>query len=191
MLPYTPLHHLLLARMQRPLVMSSGNRSDDPIAHRDEDAFSRLGPLVDGVLAHDRQIHIRCDDSVVRASGRRLQMVRRSRGYAPESLPLPGAGPPPGPRRRRRAQEHGLGGQGLVPRLQPPHRRSRAPRHLSGVPAGDGPPLPALRDRARGRRPRPAPGVPLHQARTRSRLRAVARAASPCPCHLLFGRART
>jgi hydrogenase maturation protein HypF len=89
MLPYTPLHHLLLARMQRPLVMSSGNRSDDPIAHRDEDAFSRLGPLVDGVLAHDRQIHIRCDDSVVRASGRRVQMVRRSRGHAPESLPLP------------------------------------------------------------------------------------------------------
>ena len=89
MLPYTPLHHLLMARMQRPLVMSSGNRSDDPIAHRDEDAFARLGPLVDGVLAHDRQIHIRCDDSVVRASGRRVQMVRRSRGHAPESLPLP------------------------------------------------------------------------------------------------------
>jgi len=88
MLPYTPLHHLIMARVARPLVMSSGNRSDDPIAHSDEDAFARLGPMVDGVLAHNRRIHIRCDDSVVRASGRRLQMVRRSRGYVPEALPL-------------------------------------------------------------------------------------------------------
>ena len=89
MLPYTPLHHLLMAKVARPLVMSSGNQSDDPIAHTDEDAFARLGPMVDGVLAHDRRIHIRCDDSVVRASGRRLQMVRRSRGYVPEAMPLP------------------------------------------------------------------------------------------------------
>ena len=89
MLPYTPLHHLLMAKVARPLVLSSGNQSDDPIAQTDEDAFARLGPMVDGVLAHDRRIHIRCDDSVVRASGRRLQMVRRSRGYAPETLPLP------------------------------------------------------------------------------------------------------
>lgn len=88
MLPYTPLHHLLMAKVQRPLVMSSGNRSDDPIAHTDDDAFARLGPLVDGLLAHDRRIHIRCDDSVVSASGRRLQMVRRSRGYAPEAIGL-------------------------------------------------------------------------------------------------------
>ncbi|MGA2529593.1 MAG: carbamoyltransferase HypF [Acidimicrobiales bacterium] len=91
MIAYTPLHHLLMAEMARPLVMSSGNISDDPIAHLDDDAFSRLGPMVDGVLAHDRPIHIRCDDSVVRATGRRLQMVRRSRGYAPEALALPGA----------------------------------------------------------------------------------------------------
>jgi hydrogenase maturation protein HypF len=89
MLPYTPLHHLIMGEVARPLVMSSGNISDDPIAHRDDDAFSRLGPMVDGVLAHDRPIHVRCDDSVVRASGRRLQMVRRSRGYAPEALLLP------------------------------------------------------------------------------------------------------
>jgi hydrogenase maturation protein HypF len=89
MLPYTPLHHLLMARVARPLVMSSGNQSDDPIAHTDEDAFTRLGPMVDAVLAHDRRIHVRCDDSVVRATGRRLQMVRRSRGYAPEALLLP------------------------------------------------------------------------------------------------------
>ena len=89
MLPYTPLHHLLMAKVARPLVMSSGNQSDDPIAHEDEDAFTRLGPMVDAVLAHDRRIHVRCDDSVVRATGRRLQMVRRSRGYAPEALLLP------------------------------------------------------------------------------------------------------
>ena len=90
MLPYTPFHHLLMAEVRRPLVMSSGNRSDDPIAHADEEAFARLGPLVDAVLAHDRPIHIRCDDSVVRATGRRLQMVRRSRGFAPEAFALAG-----------------------------------------------------------------------------------------------------
>ncbi|MGD1012141.1 MAG: carbamoyltransferase HypF [Acidimicrobiales bacterium] len=90
MLPYTPLHHLIMAKVARPLVMTSGNQSDDPIAHSDVDAFARLGPMVDSVLTHDRRIHIRCDDSVVRASGRRLQMVRRSRGYAPASLALPG-----------------------------------------------------------------------------------------------------
>ena len=89
MLAYTPLHHLLMAEVGRPLVMSSGNLSDDPIAHRDEDAFSRLGPLVDAVLAHDRPIQVRCDDSVVRSTGRRVQMVRRSRGYAPQSMALP------------------------------------------------------------------------------------------------------
>jgi hydrogenase maturation protein HypF len=92
MLPSAPLHHLLLARVGRPLVMTSGNLSDEPIAYGDADAFERLGPLVDGVLTHDRAIHIRCDDSVVRAagSGGRLQMVRRSRGYAPEPLRLEG-----------------------------------------------------------------------------------------------------
>ncbi len=91
MLPYTPLHHLLLARVGRPMVMTSGNASDEPIAHADDDAVARLGPMVDLVLTHDRAIHIRCDDSVVRArSGGRVQMLRRSRGYAPEPLALPG-----------------------------------------------------------------------------------------------------
>jgi len=97
MLPYTPLHHLLLAAVQRPLVMTSGNLSDEPIAHDDTDALARLGPLVDAMLIHDRPIHIRCDDSVVRAlpdlasGGRRdgTQMIRRSRGYAPEPIVLP------------------------------------------------------------------------------------------------------
>jgi hydrogenase maturation protein HypF len=88
MLPYTPLHHLLLSRLDRPLVMTSGNFSDEPIAHIDEDAFERLGPLVDGVLTHDRPIHIRCDDSVLRSAGGKMQIIRRSRGYAPEPLAL-------------------------------------------------------------------------------------------------------
>jgi hydrogenase maturation protein HypF len=89
-LPYTPLHHLLVRRVARPLVMTSGNLSDDPIAYTDEDVFTRLGPLVDGVLTHNRPIHIRCDDSVLRAIGGTTQLLRRSRGYAPEPMALPG-----------------------------------------------------------------------------------------------------
>lgn len=88
LLPYSPLHHLLLEGVARPLVMTSGNRSDEPIAHDDADAFDRLGPLVDALVTHDRGIHIRCDDSVVRRTPARLQLLRRSRGYAPEPLPL-------------------------------------------------------------------------------------------------------
>ena len=89
LLPYSPLHHLLLTGAGQPLVMTSGNLSDEPIAHEDDDATTRLAPLVDGLLSHDRVIHIRCDDSVGRVSGRRLQLLRRSRGYAPEPLLLP------------------------------------------------------------------------------------------------------
>ena len=89
MLPYTPLHHILLTRLARPLVMTSGNLSDEPIAHDDADAMTRLAPLVDGLLQHDRPIHIRCDDSVVRVTPARPQVLRRSRGYAPEPLDLP------------------------------------------------------------------------------------------------------
>ena len=89
MLPYTPVHHLLLAEVGRPLVMTSGNLSDEPIAHEDEDALTRLGPLVDAILTHDRPIHIRCDDSVVRSRpAAPTQMVRRSRGFAPEPIRL-------------------------------------------------------------------------------------------------------
>jgi hydrogenase maturation protein HypF len=90
MLPYTPLHTLLLHRFGGPLVMTSGNLSDEPIAHDDTDALTRLGPMVDAMLTHDRPIHIRCDDSVVRArpAGKPVQMLRRSRGYAPAPIPL-------------------------------------------------------------------------------------------------------
>ena len=85
MLPYTPLHHLLLADAGRPLVMTSGNRSDEPIAFDDAEARKRLGGIADAFLANDRPIHRRCEDSVRRAGF----VVRRSRGSIPSALPLP------------------------------------------------------------------------------------------------------
>ena len=66
MLAYTPLHHLLLRDAGIPLVMTSGNNSDEPIAYRDEEAFEQLGDIADYFLVHDRPIHTRCDDSVLR-----------------------------------------------------------------------------------------------------------------------------
>ena len=86
MLPYTPLHHLLLHDAGIPLVMTSGNRSDEPIAYRDEEAFAQLGDIADYFLVHDRPIHMRCDDSVVRVIGGDQYPIRRSRGYAPAPL---------------------------------------------------------------------------------------------------------
>src|SRR5690606_28242706 len=89
MLPYSPLHHLLAARLARPFVLTSGNRSDEPIAHRDEDALERLSGIADAFLVHDRPIHARADDSVVRIFRERELPVRRSRGYAPAPLRVP------------------------------------------------------------------------------------------------------
>lgn len=89
MLPYTPLHHLLLKATGIPLVMTSGNRSDEPIAFRDEDAVARLSGIADVFLTHDRPIHIRCDDSVTRIVDGIESPIRRSRGYAPQPLRLP------------------------------------------------------------------------------------------------------
>jgi len=86
MLPYTPLHHLLLDAMARPVVATSGNVSDEPIAFRDSDARTRLAGIADAFLIHDRAIHIRTDDSVVRVAGGRESVLRRSRGYVPEPL---------------------------------------------------------------------------------------------------------
>ena len=90
MLPYTPLHHLLLAGVGgRPLVMTSGNLSDEPIATDNAEALARLAPLADAFLLHDRAILSRYDDSVLRVVGDRIELVRRSRGYAPFPLTLP------------------------------------------------------------------------------------------------------
>ena len=94
-LPYTPLHHLLLEAVGRPLVLTSGNLTDEPLATDDEDALVRLGGLADGFLAHDREIRARYDDSVTRVVARRESVVRRARGYAPEPLPLPVPTPVP------------------------------------------------------------------------------------------------
>ncbi len=93
MLPYSPLHHLVIDDAGGPLVMTSGNISDEPIAYRDDDARQRLRSIADLFLLHDRPIHTRTDDSVVRAHPRPTQL-RRSRGYVPASLGLPGGGTP-------------------------------------------------------------------------------------------------
>jgi hydrogenase maturation protein HypF len=90
MLPYTPLHHLLLRAVGGiPLVMTSGNRSDDPIAYRDDEALTKLAGIADLFLTHSRPIHVRCDDSVTRVVAGVEMPVRRSRGYAPRPVDLP------------------------------------------------------------------------------------------------------
>lgn len=97
MVPYSPLHHLLLGGARTTLVMTSGNLSDEPIAHRDEDALRRLTRIADLLLVHDRPIQVRSDDSVLRSAGgagRPPLIIRRSRGYVPEALELPLRSPP-------------------------------------------------------------------------------------------------
>jgi hydrogenase maturation protein HypF len=86
MLPYSPLHHLLLRDLGRPLVMTSGNISDEPICFSDDQAVSRLDRIADYFLTHDRRIHMRTDDSVARVHDGREIVLRRSRGYAPEPI---------------------------------------------------------------------------------------------------------
>jgi hydrogenase maturation protein HypF len=94
MLPYSPLHHILLADCAVPLVMSSANLSDEPIIADNELALDRLRDICDGFLLHDRQIHARCDDSVI-APGEvePPAMLRHSRGYSPFPLALQDDGP--------------------------------------------------------------------------------------------------
>ncbi len=94
MLPYTPLHHLLMEGRYPALVMTSGNLTDEPIAFAHDDALRRLGGIADAFLVHDREIETRADDSVARVVGSREVIVRRSRGYAPAPLFLPREGPP-------------------------------------------------------------------------------------------------
>ncbi|MFC1464938.1 MAG: carbamoyltransferase HypF [Candidatus Brachytrichaceae bacterium NZ_4S206] len=94
MLPYSPLHYLLLDGLDMPLVMTSGNLSDEPICKDNDEALRRLGGLADGFLLHNRDIHIWCDDSVTRAFAGRELPIRRSRGYAPFPIRLAQPLPP-------------------------------------------------------------------------------------------------
>ena len=100
MLPYSPIHHLLLApvpgadpTVPDALVLTSANRSDEPICFTEDDAGSRLSALCDAVLDHNRPIHVPCDDSVVRVIDERELPIRRSRGYAPLPIDLGRDGP--------------------------------------------------------------------------------------------------
>ncbi|PRX44608.1 hydrogenase maturation protein HypF [Prauserella shujinwangii] len=86
LLPYTPLHHLLLTDFAAPIVLTSANVSDEPIVFRDDEARDRLSGIADAFLTHDRPIHVRTDDSVARTFRGRAQLQRRSRGYAPEPV---------------------------------------------------------------------------------------------------------
>ncbi len=92
---YTPQHHLLLDAVNRPLVMTSGNRSDEPIATANDDALRRLGDIADAFLMHDREIVARYDDSVLRVEGGARLFLRRARGFAPLPLDLPRSSPRP------------------------------------------------------------------------------------------------
>lgn len=94
LLPVTPLHHLLFAAAPGPLVMTSGNGSEEPIARGNDEAIERLGSIADGFLLHDRDIAARYDDSVVRVVAGRARMIRRARGYAPLPLDVTVDAPP-------------------------------------------------------------------------------------------------
>ena len=95
MLPSTPLHSLLLEMVGAPVVMTSGNLSDEPIATGNDEARERLGAIADGFLLHDREIVSRYDDSVVRPTPRGTTVIRRARGIAPLPVRLPVPSPEP------------------------------------------------------------------------------------------------
>jgi hydrogenase maturation protein HypF len=96
LLPYTPLHHLLFhpvpgqkTPVPSMIVMTSGNLTDEPICHEDDDARRRLGQIADSWLTHDRPIHVPCDDSVLRVDDGEAIPIRRSRGYTPLPVAMP------------------------------------------------------------------------------------------------------
>jgi len=88
LLPYTPLHHLLLRAIGRPLVMTSANVSEEPICADNAEAVTRLGAIADALLVHDRDIATRCDDSVARVIAGAPTVLRRSRGWVPRPIAL-------------------------------------------------------------------------------------------------------
>lgn len=89
MLPYSPLHHLLMAGLKAPIVLTSGNRSEEPQCIGNDEARARLGDIADALLLHDREIVNRLDDSVARWVAGSPALMRRARGYAPTPLRLP------------------------------------------------------------------------------------------------------
>jgi hydrogenase maturation protein HypF len=91
MLPYSPLHRLLIERMAEPLVMTSANLADEPLIFRDDNR--ELPGLADAVLSHDRPIHAFCDDSVLQVFEKKTCFVRRSRGFVPLPIGLPFSSP--------------------------------------------------------------------------------------------------
>ncbi len=89
MLPYSPLHHLLMAELDCPIVLTSGNLTDEPQCTDNEDALNRLNDIAELFLLHNRPIENRIDDSVVREMGGQIRVLRRARGYAPGHITLP------------------------------------------------------------------------------------------------------
>lgn len=89
MLPYSPLHYLLMQQLDRPIVLTSGNAVGEPQCIDNDDARVRLGDIADFLLLHDREILSRIDDSVARVMGAGMVLLRRARGYVPAPLPLP------------------------------------------------------------------------------------------------------
>jgi hydrogenase maturation protein HypF len=87
-LPYTPLHHLLMQRLNKPIVATSANRSGEPIIGNKADIEQHLGHVIDGILNHNRPIINACDDSVVQVIDQQLQVIRLARGYAPLTINL-------------------------------------------------------------------------------------------------------
>jgi hydrogenase maturation protein HypF len=88
-LPYTPLHHIILQRLKKPVIATSANLTDEPIVKDERDAFVRLANIADYILSHNREIIRRCDDSVVRVVAERQVPLRRSRGFVPLPIILP------------------------------------------------------------------------------------------------------
>ena len=123
MLPYSPLHHLLVADVGEPLVMTSGNVSDEPIAYEDDDACERLADIADLFLLHDRPIETRTDDSVVRVAERAAGVPAPLARVRARLAAAAGGLRPASARLRRGAEEHVRAREGRARVGGPPHRR--------------------------------------------------------------------